>query len=41
LGIRKVLPETGNTLIELPAQAKGTLRFSCSMGMARGQILFE
>ena len=34
------MPETGETLIDLPAQEVGTLRFSCGMGMYRGQIEF-
>lgn len=41
LNIRRILPETGTTLIDLPAQPPGTLRFTCSMGMYRGQIQFE
>ena len=40
MGIQKILPETGETLIDLPAQEAGTLRFSCGMGMYRGQIEF-
>lgn len=41
LDIQRVLPSTGETTIDLPAQAAGTLRFTCSMGMYRGQIQFE
>ncbi|QQG50277.1 MAG: sulfite exporter TauE/SafE family protein [Candidatus Berkelbacteria bacterium] len=41
LKIQKVLPETGRETINIPAQDKGRLRFSCSMGMYTGQILFE
>lgn len=41
LNIQRVLPETGREIIELPAQPKGRLRFSCSMGMYTGQIAFE
>lgn len=41
LGVQRILPETGTTLIELPAQPKGTLRYTCSMGMYSGRIQFE
>jgi sulfite exporter TauE/SafE len=42
LGIQKLLPATGQTVIDLPAQAAGTsLRFTCSMGMYNGVILFQ
>ena len=34
------MPETGETVIDLPAQPIGTLRFACGMGMYRGQIEF-
>ena len=40
LGIQKVLPQTGEITIDLPAQAKGTLALSCSMGMYTSQIQF-
>ena len=40
LGIQKVLPQTGETIIDLPAQAKGTLALSCSMGVYTSQIQF-
>jgi len=38
LRIRKILPETGETLIDLPAQPPGDLYFTCSMGMYGGVI---
>ena len=38
LKIKKVLPQTGTTRIELPALAKGKVPFSCSMGMFGGTI---
>ncbi|MGH9136289.1 MAG: sulfite exporter TauE/SafE family protein [Acidimicrobiales bacterium] len=38
LGIQEVLPETGDTPIDLGVLESGTLRFTCSMGMYRGQI---
>ncbi|MGH8983762.1 MAG: cupredoxin domain-containing protein, partial [Acidimicrobiia bacterium] len=38
LGIQKVLPETGETPIDLGELEAGTLRFTCSMGMYRGEI---
>lgn len=38
LGIQKVLPQTGTTVIEIPALAKGTIPYSCSMGMFSGMI---
>jgi len=42
LGIQKILPTTGQTVIDLPAQSAGTnLRFTCSMGMYNGTILFQ
>lgn len=41
LGIEKILPTTGTETIDLPAQPVGTLRFSCSMGMYRGEIQFQ
>lgn len=39
LGVQRMLPETGETLIDLPAQKPGTIFFSCSMGMYTGTIL--
>jgi sulfite exporter TauE/SafE len=42
LGIQKILPATGETTINLPAQKAGTrLRFTCSMGMYNGVIQFQ
>lgn len=38
LGLEKVLPDTGETLIDIPAQAQGQLNFTCSMGMYTGTI---
>lgn len=38
-GIREFLPETGETVINLPAQPPGTLHFSCGMGMYGGSIV--
>ncbi len=38
LGIQKTLEPNGTTTIELAAQPKGTLAYTCSMGMYRGQI---
>jgi uncharacterized protein len=41
LGIEKLLPETGTVTITIPPQAAGTqMRFSCSMGMYTGEIIF-
>ncbi|GAB4577348.1 MAG: hypothetical protein Fur0022_00790 [Anaerolineales bacterium] len=42
LGIQQILPETGTVTLDLPPQPAGTvLRFTCSMGMYGGQIVFE
>jgi len=42
LGIQKVLPTTGTTTIEVPAQPAGSkLFYSCSMGMYSGVIVFD
>jgi len=42
LNIQKMLPATGETVINLPAQTSGTtLRFTCSMGMYTGVIQFQ
>lgn len=38
LGIQKSLGANGTTTIQLPAQPKGILTYTCSMGMYRGQI---
>jgi uncharacterized protein len=41
LGIEKLLPQTGTVPVNIPAQAAGTvMRFSCSMGMYTGEIIF-
>lgn len=37
-GIRKILPTTGEVVIDLPAQKPGNLRFTCGMGMYGGII---
>ena len=39
LGIQKTLPSTGTTVIEIPAQKPGKIRFTCSMGMYSGSIV--
>lgn len=39
LGVQKILPATGTTVIDLPAQKAGTIRFTCSMGMYSGSIV--
>lgn len=37
-----LLPETGRVVVEIPPQPAGTvMRFTCSMGMYTGQIVFE
>jgi len=38
LGIQKVLPQTGETLVSLGTLPPGPLRFTCSMGMYSGVI---
>lgn len=38
LNVQKILPPTGNTVIDLPPLARGRLPFSCSMGMFGGEI---
>lgn len=41
LGIQQLLPETGETILDVPAQTAGTtLAYSCSMGMYTGAIQF-
>ncbi len=38
----QLLPETGRMTVSIPPQKSGTvMRFTCSMGMYTGQILFE
>jgi plastocyanin domain-containing protein len=42
LGVEELLPENGTVPISIPPQKAGTiLRFTCSMGMYTGQIVFE
>ncbi len=42
LGVEKILPATGEVSIEVPAQPAGkVLRYSCSMGMYTGEIVFD
>jgi sulfite exporter TauE/SafE len=42
LNIEKLLPATGEEMLDIPAQQAGTsLQFSCSMGMYTGTILFQ
>lgn len=42
LGVEKLLPSSGTSSISIPAQVAGTiLRFSCSMGMYTGEIVFD
>ncbi|MCX6081358.1 MAG: sulfite exporter TauE/SafE family protein [Chloroflexi bacterium] len=42
LNYQKTLPATGRVKLEIPAQQKGTvLRYSCSMGMYLGQLVFD
>ncbi len=38
LNLQKILPPTGDTIIDLPPLAPGRLPFSCSMGMFTGEI---
>jgi sulfite exporter TauE/SafE len=41
LGVEELLPETGTVNISIPAQPAGTvMRFTCSMGMYTGEIVF-
>jgi uncharacterized protein len=42
LGVEKLLPSSGTESISIPAQIAGTvMRFSCSMGMYTGEIVFD
>jgi sulfite exporter TauE/SafE len=42
IGVDVLLPQSGVLPINIPAQVEGTvLRFSCSMGMYTGEIIFE
>lgn len=37
-----LLPHTGQTPLDIPAQEKGTImRYLCSMGMYTGQLVFD
>lgn len=42
LGVEVLLPSTGTETISIPPQQSGTvMRFTCSMGMYTGQIIFD
>ena len=41
LGIQKVLPETGETVIEFTPKKTGKLVYSCSMGMYSGEFTVQ
>ncbi len=42
LGLEELLPATGTVPIDIPAQKAGTvMKFTCSMGMYTGQIVFD
>lgn len=42
LGYYQLLPETGTVMVDIPPQPAGTrMRFTCSMGMYTGVIIFE
>ncbi len=42
LRVEQILPDTGEVVIEVPPQPAGkVLRYSCSMGMYSGQIVFD
>jgi sulfite exporter TauE/SafE len=42
LRVEKLLPSSGTESITIPAQVSGTvMRFSCSMGMYTGEIIFD
>jgi sulfite exporter TauE/SafE len=42
LSIEQLLPSSGTVPVSIPAQAAGTvMRFSCSMGMYTGEIIFN
>jgi sulfite exporter TauE/SafE len=42
LNYEKILPNTGEVPLAIPAQDKGTIiRYSCSMGMYTGQLVFD
>lgn len=42
LGVQQILDQTGQAMIQIPAQESGTqINFSCSMGMYGGTIIFD
>ena len=42
LGVEKLLATSGTAVLSIPAQVAGTImRFSCSMGMYTGEIVFD
>jgi sulfite exporter TauE/SafE len=42
IGVEKLLPQTGTVPVNIPAQVAGSvMRFSCSMGMYTGEIIFS
>ncbi|KWW97675.1 hypothetical protein TH66_19270 [Carbonactinospora thermoautotrophica] len=41
LGVQQILPETGDTRINLGTPKAGTLDYSCGMGMYGGRITFQ
>jgi len=42
LGVEKLLPQSGTVPVDIPSQVAGTvMRFSCSMGMYTGEIIFS
>jgi len=42
LNVEKILPVSGQITVDLPPQQKGfVMRYSCSMGMYTGQIVFD
>jgi uncharacterized protein len=42
LNIMEILPQTGDTVIQIPAQSAGTsMQFACSMGMFGGKMVFK
>ncbi len=42
IDVEKLLPQTGSVPVTIPAQTAGTvMRFSCSMGMYAGEIVFS
>jgi uncharacterized protein len=42
LNVQRLLPETGEVIVEIPPQRAGTsLQFACSMGMYGGRLVFK